>query len=84
MNAGTIIKTVVQSTPHVSILALNIFWVYLTLGYRVRRTRRAFEQQLILQGMQKQDAKRLSACYKELSDNITGMVKQNIRFRSVD
>ncbi len=78
MSAVPIIKSVIKSTPHISILALNILWVYLTLGFRVRRTRRAFEKQLIEQGMSKEDAKRLSACYQELKDNISNAVKQGI------
>jgi hypothetical protein len=52
--------------------------MYLTLGRRVRKTRRAFEKQLTQQGMSKQDAQKLSACYEDLKNNITGMLKQGI------
>jgi len=52
--------------------------MYLTLGQRVHKTRKAFEKQLILQGMSKEDAKRLSACFEELKNSITGMLKQGI------
>ena len=54
--------------------------MYLTLGRRVSKTRKAFEKQLIQQGMSKEDAKRLSVCFEDLKDNITGMLKQGIRF----
>jgi hypothetical protein len=52
--------------------------MYLTLGRRVHKTRKAFEKQLIQQGMSKKDAQRLSACFEDLKDNVTGMLKQGI------
>jgi hypothetical protein len=80
MSAASILTTVIKSSPHLAHMSLNLFWMYLTLGHRVRKTRRAFEKQLIQQGMSKEDAKRLSACFEELKNNITAMVKQGIRF----
>jgi hypothetical protein len=52
--------------------------MYLTLGYRVRRTRGAFEKQLIAQGMSKENAKRLSASYEDLKNEITVGLKQAV------
>ena len=78
MSAVSIVTTVFKSIPHAAIVVLNLLWVYVTLGRRVRKTRRAFEKQLMQQGMSKQDAQRLSACYEDLKNNITGMVKQGI------
>jgi hypothetical protein len=78
MSIATIMKSVIKSTPHISVLLLNVLWVYLTLDMRVRETRRAFEKQLVEQGMTKEDAKRLSACYQDLKDNISAAVKQGI------
>jgi hypothetical protein len=60
-------------------MSLSLFWTYLSLGRRVNKTRKAFEEQLIQQGMSKQDAKRLSACFEDLKNNITVMLKQRIR-----
>jgi hypothetical protein len=79
MNAVSIFTTVVKSFPHLVLMALSLLWMYLTLGRRVRKTRKAFEKQLIQQGMSKEDAKRLSACFEDLKDNITSMLKQGIR-----
>jgi hypothetical protein len=59
-------------------MALSLFWMYLTLGSRVRKTRKAIEKQLMQQGMSKEDAKRLSACFEELKNNITQMLKQGV------
>jgi hypothetical protein len=59
-------------------MSLDIFWIYATLGHRVRKTRKAFEKQLIMRGMSKTDAKRISACFEELKNGITGMVRQSV------
>jgi hypothetical protein len=45
---------------------------------KMRKTRRVFEKQLMQQGMSKQDAQRLSLCYEDLKNNITGMIEQGI------
>ena len=78
MSAVSILSTVFKSIPHLAIVVLNLLWMYVTLGRRVRKTIRAFEKQLMQQGMSKQDAQRLSACYEDLKNNITGVLKQGI------
>jgi hypothetical protein len=78
MSAVSILSTVFKSIPHLAIVILNLLWMYVTLGRRVHKTRRAFEKQLMQQGMSKQDAQRLSACYEDLKNNITGVLKQGI------
>lgn len=78
MSVAPILSTVFRAIPHLSIVVLNLLWAYVTLGRRVRKTRRAFEKQLVQQGMSKQDAQRLSACYEDLKNNITGMLKDGI------
>jgi hypothetical protein len=57
---------------------LSLGWMYMTIGWRVRNTRRAFEKELIRIGMTKKDAKRLSMAFEELKDNVLGMVKGGI------
>ena len=79
MSTASVVTSVIKSSPYLALMFLSFFWMYLTLGRRVGKTRKAFEEQLIQQGMSKQDAKRLSACFEDLKDNITGMLKQNIR-----
>jgi hypothetical protein len=69
-------KSLVKATPHISLLVLSLLWAYLTLGTRVRRTRRAFEKQMLAAGMSGEDAKRLSSCYQELKENLTYTVKE--------
>jgi len=45
----------------------------------VRTARKAFEKELIKEGMSKEDAKRLSAHYKVLKDQIIGTVSRSFR-----
>jgi hypothetical protein len=78
MSAASIVTTMIKSSPYLARMSLDNFWMYLTLGQRVRKTRRAFEKQLIMQGMSRDDAKRLSACYEELKNNITGVLKEGM------
>jgi hypothetical protein len=84
MSVVALMKSMVKLTPHISILVLSLLWAYLTLGLRVRQTRLAFEKQLIGKGMSREDAKRLSGCYKDLKDNLTATVKDALvgRFNS--
>lgn len=80
MSAVSIFINVIKSFPHLVLMALSLLWMYLTLGRRVRKTRKAFEKQLIQQGMSKEDAKRLSACFEDLKNSFTDMLKQGIIF----
>ena len=67
MSVASIFVTVFRSIPHLAILFLSLLWMYLTLGIRVHKTRRAFEKQLMDQGMSKQDAQQLSVCFEDHS-----------------
>jgi len=58
-------------------LLLSLFVLWLTLGWRVRKARKAFEKQLILQGMAKKDAKKLSAQYSKLKDDVMNALKRS-------
>ena len=49
-------------------LVLNISALWLTLGWNVRKARRAFEKELVSQGMATKDAKKLSAQYSKLKN----------------
>jgi len=78
VSAASVVTAVIKSSPHLALMALSLFWMYLTLGSRVRKTRKAIEKQLMQQGMSKEDAKRLSACFEELKNNITQTLKQGV------
>ncbi len=78
MSAAPMAKTFFKATPHLALLVASLIWMYLTLGWRVRKTRGAFEKQLISHGMSKEDAKRLSTCYNDLKNNITNVLRRRV------
>jgi DNA polymerase III delta prime subunit len=78
MSAPQLVKTLVKSTPNLARMGTSLFWMYLTLGWKVRKARKAFEKQLVSQGMSKEDAKRLSVCFSELKNSITRMLFQGV------
>jgi hypothetical protein len=59
-------------------LVVNLFFIWLTLGWKVRKARKAFEKQLIKEGMSKKDAEKLSAQYASLKDKVIETFKQQI------
>jgi anti-sigma regulatory factor (Ser/Thr protein kinase) len=76
------IQTVIIGGAHITRLTLMLLATWLTLGWRVRRMRQAFEKQLTQAGMPKKDAQRLSAHFAELMDNMKSAVKGSMfRFR---
>jgi hypothetical protein len=78
MSAASTVTSVIKSTPQLTRMSLSLFWIYLTLDRRVNKTRRAFEKQLLQQGMSKEDAEKLSSCFSELKNNVVGVLKQGI------
>lgn len=81
-NNSQIIATIARSAPNLIRMLLSLSTTYLTLGYQVRKARNAFESQLLLQGMSKHDAEKLSACYQELKENILAAMKKSMRVGS--
>jgi hypothetical protein len=73
-----VFASVAKSAPNLTRMLLSLSWAYLTLGWQVRKAKKAFETQLLLQGMSKHDTERLSSCYDELKKNILTAIKQNM------
>lgn len=71
--------TLLSVSPHIARLLCSLFAVWLTLGWKVRKARKAFEKELIKQGMSKEDAQRLGAQYTLLKDNLMRGLKRYIR-----
>ncbi len=82
MSEAKLANAALKSTPYIALLSVNLLWIYLTLGYRVRKTRKAFEKQLTAQGMSQKDAEQLSANFENLKNEITGTIKQAITSRN--
>lgn len=58
-------------------ILFSLFGLWITLGWKVRKARKAFERQLIQQGMAKKDAKRLSAQYSKMKNDIMNTLKSS-------
>ena len=67
-----------RSGPHLIRLTLNLGWMYMTLGWRVRSARHAFEKELLRMGMSKEDAERLSKAFEELKDDFVGALRGGV------
>jgi len=72
------ISTVISAGVSLIHLLLSLFTLWLTLGWKVRKTRKAFEKQLIRQGMAKKDAKKLSAQYSKMKNEIMNSLKGSL------
>jgi hypothetical protein len=72
------IRSIITAGLYVIRLSFSLFTLWVTLGWKVRKTRKAFEKQLIRQGMTKKDAKRLSTQYSKLKDEMMSMLKGSI------
>lgn len=81
MSFSQVFVSLLKSTPNLVRMLFSLIWAYATLGWRVRRARKAFENELLLQGMSKRDAQKLSSCYDELKKSILAGIKQGIRLR---
>ncbi len=78
MTEAKMVVGTLKSTPYLVRLSLSLSWTYFTLGWKVRRARRAFERQVIAQGMSKKDAQQLSEFLDDFKNDITTTVKQGL------
>ena len=77
-----LIISILNSIPSVVKLLDSLFILWLTLGWKVRKAKKAFEKELRKQGMSKQDARRISAQYASLKDQVMNAFKRSIRIPS--
>lgn len=71
--------TLLSISPHIVRLLCSLFIMWLTLGWKVRKARKAFEKELIKQGMPEEDAKKLGAQYTLLKNNLMEGLKRHVR-----
>jgi hypothetical protein len=71
------ISSIISITLHAIRLLLSLSALWLSFGWKVRRARKAFEKELVKAGMAKKDAKKLSAWYSKLKDDIIQSVKSS-------
>jgi len=55
---------------HLSTLILSLGVIWLTLGWKVRKARKAFEKELVKGGMPKDAAKKLGKKYSSVKDEV--------------
>lgn len=77
-----LIVNVISGAAVTARLLFSLFVIWLTLGWNVRRAKKAFEKELIKQGMSKQDAKRIGEKYTTLKDEAINAFKRSFRIFS--
>lgn len=61
-------NVIINCSISISVLLTKLFFIWLTLGWKTRKARKAFEEELIKQGMSKMDAERIGARYVALKN----------------
>ena len=59
-------------------LILDLGFIWLTLGWKVRKARRAFEKELIKGGVPREIAKELGKKYTSIKDEVMREIKSSI------
>lgn len=57
-------------SAHMTRLVVSLFWIWITLGWKVRKARKAFEKELVRKGIPKKQAERLSKTLKTAKDQM--------------
>ncbi|MCW3986379.1 MAG: hypothetical protein NWE91_08250 [Candidatus Bathyarchaeota archaeon] len=70
------IRTILGIIPRIIQLLSQLLLIWITLGWKVRKARKAFEKELICQGISKKDAKKLSKQIKIAKDQIMSSMWQ--------
>jgi len=73
------ISTIIRAGLHLSKLLLNLFFIWLTLGWKVRKARKAFEKELVKSGMPSEAAKKLGKKYSSVKDEVMKQLWGSVR-----
>ncbi|MDH5375617.1 MAG: hypothetical protein OEZ21_07030 [Candidatus Bathyarchaeota archaeon] len=73
------ISTIIRAGLHQSKLLLNLFFIWLTLGWKVRKARKAFEKELVKSGMPSEAAKKLGKKYSSVKDEVMKQLWGSVR-----
>jgi len=71
------ISSIISIVLHLTRLLGSLLTLWFTLGWKVRKARKAFERELMRSGMSKKDAKRISAYYSKLKDDVISSLKRS-------
>lgn len=67
---GLHVLTFMTLLPRTAGLLMQLLWMWMTLGWQVRKARKAFEKELVREGISKRDAQRLSRQLKIAKDQM--------------
>ena len=73
------IQSILSIVASIVKIAGSLLILWATFGWKVRKTRRAFERELIKKGMSKENARELSAHYKVLKDQLMSTLTHVLR-----
>jgi hypothetical protein len=73
-----LITNVVIGAASTARLLSSLAVIYLTLGWKVRKARKALEKELVKTGMPKDAAKRIGAQYAALKDDTINAMKRSL------
>ena len=73
------ISTIIKAGLHLSKLVLNLVFIWLTLGWKVRKARKAFEKELVKSGMPEEAAKKLGKKYSSVKDEVIKQLRGSVR-----
>ncbi|HKZ94034.1 MAG TPA: hypothetical protein VJ249_05580 [Candidatus Bathyarchaeia archaeon] len=79
MGRSLLIVSVISGAVSTVRLLSSLFLIYLALGWKVRKAKKAFEKELTKQGMPKDAVKRMSARYAALKDEALKSLKRSMR-----
>ncbi|MCS7124265.1 MAG: hypothetical protein NZ932_02465 [Candidatus Bathyarchaeota archaeon] len=72
------LRSLASIVLHTTRMLLSLLALWLSLGWKVRKARKAFEKELVKAGIAKKDAKKLSLWFSKLKDDITQTVKASL------
>ena len=72
------ITAIIKAGLHLIKLILSLGFIWLTLGWKVRKARKAFEKELIKGGVPKETAKKLGKKYAAVKDEIMREIRSSV------
>lgn len=72
------ITVIIKAGLHLIKLILNLGFLWLTLGWKVRKARKAFEREMVKAGIPKETAKKLGEKYASIKDEVMRQIRGSI------
>lgn len=60
-------------------LSIRLLWIWFTVDWKIWKARRGFEKEIVRYGVSKHDAKKLSAQYVTLKNNLKKLFMQSFK-----